>query len=53
MVTNPENKNTVFVKVVGNFMKGENSSEIIKLSNISAAKIGVKPKSKILLSYAR
>lgn len=53
MVTNPENKNTVFVKVTGNFTKKENSAEIIKLSEGSAKQIGVTNKSKVLLSYAR
>lgn len=53
MVTNPENKNTVFVKVTGNFPKNESSSEIIKLSESSAKQIGVIAKSKVLLSYAR
>ncbi|PCJ67404.1 MAG: hypothetical protein COA58_03535 [Bacteroidetes bacterium] len=53
MVTNPENKKTVFVKVVGNFHRGEKSSEIIKLSSTSAEQIGVKAKDNIMLSYAR
>ncbi len=53
MVTNPENKNTVFVKVTGNFSKKENSAEIIKLSESSAKQIGISAKSKIQLSYAR
>jgi LysM repeat protein len=53
MVTNPENKSTVFVKVIGNFVKGEMSSEIIKLSSTSAEQIGVVDKDKIMLSYAR
>jgi len=53
MVTNPKNKNTVFVKVTGNFNRPEGSAEIIKMSESSAASIGVKSKDKILLSYAR
>jgi len=53
MVTNPENKSTVFVKVIGNFERGEMSSQIIKLSSTSAEQIGVKAKDKIMLSYAR
>lgn len=53
MVTNPENKNTIFVKVTGNFLKKENSAEIIKLSESSAKQIGVSAKSKVQLSYAR
>lgn len=53
MVTNPENKNTVFVKVTGNFAKKETSADIIKLSESSAKQIGLTNKSKVLLSYAR
>jgi LysM repeat protein len=53
MVTNPENKNTVFVKVTGNFNRQEGSALIIKMSESSASLIGVKSKEKILLSYAR
>lgn len=53
MVTNPENKNTVFVKVTGNFPKKEDSSQIIKLSESSAQQIGLAAKSNVLLSYAR
>ncbi len=53
MVTNPTNKKTVFVKVVGNFTKQENSSEIIRLSKLSAEHIGLENKQQVLLSYAR
>jgi|TARA_B110000902_G_scaffold48063_1_gene54713 LysM repeat protein len=53
MVTNPENKNTVFVKVTGNFEMKEGSSEIIKLSESSAKQIEITDKSRVLLSYAR
>ena len=53
MVTNPQTKSTVFVKVVGNFEKDEKSSQIIKLSAASAEYIGVKSKDPIMLSYAR
>lgn len=53
MVTNPVTKSTVFVKVIGNFEKGEKSSQIIKLSAASAEQIGVKSKDPIMLSYAR
>ncbi len=53
MVTNPQTKSTVFVKVIGNFEKGEKSSQIIKLSSTTAEQIGVKSKDPIMLSYAR
>ena len=53
MVTNPKNKNTVFVKVIGNFKMKEGSSEIIKLSESSAKQIDITDTSLILLSYAR
>jgi len=53
MVTNPENKKTVFVKIVGNFSKNESSSEIIRLSESSAEQIDFRSKGNILLSYAR
>ena len=53
MVTNPQTKSTVFVKVIGNFTKGDKSSEIIKLSSSSVEQIGVKSKDPIMLSYAR
>jgi LysM repeat protein len=53
MVTNPENKSTVFVKVTGNFKKSDGSAEILRISQSSAAQIGVKSKDEILLSYAR
>jgi LysM repeat protein len=53
MVTNPVNKNTVFVKVTGNFKRQEGSALILKMSESSATLIGVKSKEKILLSYAR
>lgn len=53
MVTNPENKNTVFVKVTGNFEMKEGDSEIIKLSESSAKQIDLADNSRILLSYAR
>ena len=53
MVTNPINKSTVFVKVIGNFVRQENNSEIIKLSQLSASQIGIEAKDKISLSYAR
>ncbi|MDB4161893.1 LysM peptidoglycan-binding domain-containing protein [Bacteroidia bacterium] len=53
MVTNPENKNTVFVKVTGNFEIKKGSSEIIKLSESSARQIEITDKSRVLLSYAR
>ena len=53
MVTNPETKSTVFVKVVRNFTKSENSAEIIRLSPVSAKQIGISKKHNILLSYAR
>jgi LysM repeat protein len=52
MVTNPKNKKTVFVKIIGNFSKLESSSEIIKLSIISASSIGIEDKDKVTLSYA-
>ena len=52
MVTNPKNKKTVFVKIIGNFLKLESSSEIIKLSLISASSIGIEDKDKVTLSYA-
>ena len=52
-MTNPENKNTVFVKVTGNFEMKEGSSEIIKLSESSAKQIEITDKSRVLLSYAR
>lgn len=52
MVTNPKNKKTVFVKIIGNFSKLESSSEIIKLSSMSASSIGIKDKDKVTLSYA-
>ncbi len=53
MVTNPDNKKTVFVKIVGNFPKSESSSEIIRLSQSSAEQIEFNSKGNILLSYAR
>jgi len=53
MVTNPQTKSTVFIKVIGNFEKDEKSSQIIKLSSASAEQIGVKSKDPIMLSYAR
>ncbi len=53
MVTNPETKSTVFVKVIGNFERPANSAEIIRISTQSAAHIGVGDKSKIMISYAR
>ena len=52
MVTNPKNSKTVFVKIIGNFMKPDNSSEIIKLSSMSASTIGVNSSDKVMLSYA-
>ncbi|MEK9600243.1 MAG: LysM peptidoglycan-binding domain-containing protein [Bacteroidota bacterium] len=52
MVTNPKNSKTVFVKIIGNFTKPVNSSEIIKLSSMSASAIGVSSKDKVMLSYA-
>lgn len=52
MVTNTKNSRTVFVKVIGNFTKPVNSSEIIKLSSMSASAIGVSSKDKVMLSYA-
>lgn len=53
MVTNPANKNTIFVKVIGNFAKPDNSSEIIRMSSQSAEQIGIKSKDKVAVSYAR
>jgi len=52
MVTNPINKKTIFVKVIGNFEKEENSSLIIKLSDISAKSIDLKNNERVMLSYA-
>ena len=52
MVTNPKNNKTVFVKIIGNFSKLESSSEIIKLSSISASSIGIEDNDKVTLSYA-
>ena len=52
MVTNPKNSKTVFVKIVGNFPRSENSSQIIKLSSFSASQIGIASKDKVILSYA-
>ena len=53
MVTNPVNKSTVFVKVIGNFTKPENSSEILRISALSSQKIAIKSKDKVVVSYAR
>jgi LysM repeat protein len=53
MVTNPVNKSTVFVKVIGNFTKPENSSEILRISALSSQKIAIKSKDKVAVSYAR
>ena len=53
MVTNPANDKTVFVKVIGNFVKTEESATIIRLSPQSATQIGFTANSKVLLSYAR
>ena len=53
MVTNPANKSTVFVKVIGNFTKPENSSEILRISALSSQKISIRSKDKVALSYAR
>lgn len=53
MVTNPVNKSTVFVKVIGNFTKPENSSEILRISVLSSQKIAIKSKDKVAVSYAR
>jgi LysM repeat protein len=53
MVTNPATQSTVFVKVIGNYVRPETSSEIIKLSSLSAQQIAVKSSDKIMLSYAR
>ena len=53
MVTNPDNKKTVFVKIIGNFNKQETSSEIIRLSQSSAEQIDFSSKGNVLLSYAR
>jgi LysM repeat protein len=53
MVTNPDNKKTVFVKIIGNFNKAEMSSEIIRLSPSSAEQIDFTSKGNVLLSYAR
>ncbi|NNJ56680.1 MAG: LysM peptidoglycan-binding domain-containing protein [Bacteroidia bacterium] len=53
MVTNPSNEKTVFIKVISNFVKSEESSTIIRLSEQSANQIGFSTNSKVLLSYAR
>ena len=53
MVTNPVNKSTVFVKVIGNFTKPENCSEILRISALSSQKIAIKSKDKVVVSYAR
>jgi LysM repeat protein len=53
MVTNPANKSTVFVKVIGNFTKPENSSEILRISALSSQKISIRSKDKVAVSYAR
>jgi len=53
MVTNPDTKKTVFVKIIGNFERKDNESVIIKLSETSAAQIDIESKNKIMLSYAR
>lgn len=53
MVTNPSNKSTVFVKVIGNFTKPENSSEILRISALSSQKISIRSKDKVAVSYAR
>ena len=53
MVTNPSNKSTVFVKVIGNFTKTENSSEILRISPLSSQKISIRSKDKVAVSYAR
>lgn len=52
MVTNVVNKKSVFVKIIGNFEKPDNSAEIIKLSSYSAKSIDIKKEDKVLLSYA-
>jgi len=54
MVTNPENGQTVFVKIVGNFTKSEKDADVIKISNASAERLGLtKSGTFITLSYAR
>lgn len=53
MVTNPETKKTVFVKVVSNFVRKDGESTIIVLSESSAKEIDVENESAIQLSYAR
>ncbi|MBT8326073.1 MAG: LysM peptidoglycan-binding domain-containing protein, partial [Bacteroidia bacterium] len=49
MVTNPSNEKTVFIKVISNFVKSEESSTIIRLSEQSANQIGFSTNSKVLL----
>lgn len=53
MVTNPENTRSVFIKVTGNFERGEGSAEVIRLSKQSAEEIGFTGSGRIHLSYAR
>jgi LysM repeat protein len=53
MVTNPQTGQTIFVKVIGNFERSGNSSEIIRLSSASASSIGLTGDQIVELSYAR
>ncbi len=53
LVSNLENTKSVFVKIVGNFEKKEESSEIIKITPQTAEEIDFTSKSRVLLSYAR
>lgn len=54
MVTNPENGQTIFVKIIGNFTRSEKDADVIKISNASAERLGLtKSGTFITLSYAR
>jgi len=54
MVTNPENGQSVFVKIIGNFPRKEDSADVLRISNVTAEKLGLtKSGIFISLSYAR
>lgn len=54
MVTNPENGQSVFVKIIGNFPRKEDSADVLRISNATAEKLGLtKSGIFISLSYAR
>ncbi|MEZ4804039.1 MAG: hypothetical protein R2852_00740 [Bacteroidia bacterium] len=51
MITNPENNNTVFARVIAN-SKADNTS-ILKMSKSVASKLGVSENTEVKVSYAK